>query len=109
MNTTIAARGYATFSAVSGSFDVVERTAVPIQDAPAAGTPKFTGRPDIFIFLIDACRPDHLGLYGYKRPTSPNLDRLAEDAVVFENAYANASFTRSSVATLFTGLVSREP
>ena len=99
-----AARGYATFSAVSGSFDVVERTAVPIQDAPAAGTPKFTGRPDVFIFLIDACRPDHLGLYGYKRPTSPSLDRFAEDAVVFENAYANASFTRSSVATLFTGL-----
>ncbi len=99
-----AAQGYTTFSAVSGSFDVVERTAVPIRDAPAAGKPKFTGRPDIFIFLIDACRPDHLGLHGYKRPTSPNFDRLAGDAVVFENAYANASFTRSSVATLFTGL-----
>jgi arylsulfatase A-like enzyme len=99
-----AARGYTTFSAESGGFDVVEQKAVPIRDAPAVGTPKFAGRPGIFIFLIDACRPDHLGLHGYKRPTSPNLDRFAKDAVVFENAYANASFTRSSVATLFTGL-----
>jgi hypothetical protein len=96
--------GYATFLAKSGSFDIVERSVVPARDTPAPGTPQFAGRPDIFLFLIDACRPDHLGLHGYARPTSPNLDRFAEDAVVFENAYANASFTRSSVATLFTGL-----
>jgi arylsulfatase A-like enzyme len=96
--------GYATFSPESGSFDVVEYSAVPVKNATAAGAPKLQDRPDIFIFLIDACRADHLGLYGYARPTSANLDRLAEDAVVFENAYANASFTRSSVATLFTGL-----
>jgi len=96
--------GYATFTAKSGGYDIVERAIAPVLDVPAAGTPKFAGKPDIFIFLIDACRPDHLGLYGYPRPTSPHLDRFAADAVVFENAYANATFTRSSVATLFTGL-----
>jgi arylsulfatase A-like enzyme len=97
--------GYSTFSVKSGSFDIVERSVVPVQDSvPAGPTPRFQGRPDISIILIDACRPDHLGIYGYSRPTSPNLDRFAQDAVVFENAYANASFTRSSVATLFTGL-----
>jgi len=96
--------GYATFTARSGGYDIVEREASPIPDGPTASSPRFDGRPDIFIFLIDACRPDHLGLYGYPRPTSPHLDRFAADAVVFENAYANASFTRSSVATLFTGL-----
>jgi arylsulfatase A-like enzyme len=96
--------GYVTFTAGSGGFDVVEREAAPVPGVPAADTPRFAGLPDIFIFLIDACRPDHLGLYGYPRPTSPHLDRFAVDAVVFENAYANASFTRSSVATLFTGL-----
>ena len=97
--------GYATFQAKSGSFDIVERSVAPVPNSvPTGPTPRFSGRPGIFIFLIDACRPDHLGLYGYARPTSPNLDRFAEDAVVFENAYANASFTRSSVATLFTGL-----
>jgi arylsulfatase A-like enzyme len=97
--------GFVTFAARSGSFDVVENSVVRTPAAPFPGeVPRFTGSPDVFIFLIDACRPDHLGVYGYARPTSPNLDRFAADAVVFENAYANASFTRSSVATLFTGL-----
>jgi arylsulfatase A-like enzyme len=97
--------GYVTFRAKSGTFDVVRNSLsrIPAPPPPAAGR-RFTGSPGIFIFLIDACRPDHLGVYGYARPTSPNLDRFAADAVVFENAYANASFTRSSVATLFTGL-----
>jgi hypothetical protein len=97
--------GFVTFSARSGSFDIVENSVVRTPPAPSAGgVPRFTGTPDVFIFLIDACRPDHLGVYGYGRPTSPNLDRFASDSVIFENAYANASFTRSSVATLFTGL-----
>ncbi len=97
--------GFVTFLARSGSFDVVENSVVRTPATPfVEKLPRFTGSPDVFIFLIDACRPDHLGVYGYARPTSPNLDRFAADAVVFENAYANASFTRSSVATLFTGL-----
>lgn len=101
-------QGYASFAAASGSFDIIERSVAPARArssaGPADGAPKLPGRPDIFIFLLDACRPDHLGLYGYARPTSPQIDRFAEEAVVFENAYASASFTRSSVATLFTGL-----
>lgn len=98
-------QGYVTFLTGSGSFDIVKWSSDPLPNpVPAAPMPRFPGRPDIFVFLIDACRPDHLGLYGYARSTSPNLDRFAEDAVVFESAYANASFTRSSVATLFTGL-----
>ena len=59
--------------------------------------------PDIFIFLIDGCNVNHLSAYGYSRKTSPNIDRLAEDSVVFENAYTNAVFTRAAVATIFTG------
>jgi len=89
----------------SGSFDVTGYSFSPqaVERPPAKETthPK---DPDIFIFLLDACQAKHLGTYGYPRPTSPNIDRLAQDALVFENAYANASFTRSSVATLFTGL-----
>jgi len=60
--------------------------------------------PDIYIFLIDGCQASHLGIYGYNRNTSPNIDRLGKDSLIFENAYSNASFTRASVATLFTGL-----
>lgn len=59
---------------------------------------------NVFIVLIDACQARHLGCYGYSRPTSPNIDELSRDAVLFENAFANASFTRSSVASIFSGL-----
>ena len=60
--------------------------------------------PDIFIFLIDACQASHLSLYGYRRKTSPNIDKLAEDSLVFDNAYTTASFTRATVASIFSGL-----
>lgn len=61
-------------------------------------------KPSIFILLIDGCQQSHLGIYGYHRSTSPHIDEFAKDGVVFKNAYANATFTGSSVATLFTGL-----
>ena len=70
----------------------------------AYGKPRFQGKPDIYIILADACQAAHLGVYGYGRNTSPHVDAFAADAMVYENAYANAAFTRSSVATLLTGL-----
>lgn len=70
----------------------------------ASGKPRFQGKPDIYIILADACQAAHLGAYGYGRDTSPHIDAFARDAMVYENAYANAAFTRSSVATLLTGL-----
>lgn len=61
-------------------------------------------KPNILIYLIDCLRADHLGTYGYPRPVSPSIDRLAEDAVVFDNEVASASWTRPAVASLLTGL-----
>ncbi|HJL16958.1 MAG TPA: sulfatase-like hydrolase/transferase [Sandaracinaceae bacterium LLY-WYZ-13_1] len=61
--------------------------------------------PDAHLVLItiDALRADHLGAYGYRaRPTSPALDRLAEDAVVFERAYAQVSHSSYSLTSLMT-------
>lgn len=63
-----------------------------------------TQRPDIFLLMIDTLRADHLGTYGYERPTSPHLDALADEALLFENAVAQSSWTRASVASMFTGL-----
>lgn len=60
-------------------------------------------KPNIYIFLIDGCQASHLGTYKYHRNTSPNIDRFSKDGVIFDNAYANATFTRSSVASIFTG------
>ena len=60
----------------------------------------------VFFIVIDALRADHLGCYGYKVPTSPTIDRLAREGVVFKNAYATASNTLESVFSFFNGTTS---
>jgi arylsulfatase A-like enzyme len=55
------------------------------------------------LITIDTLRADHLGAYGYERPTSPNLDRLAADGTVFANAWAHAPSTRYSIPAILTG------
>jgi|GEM_PF-901401 len=62
-------------------------------------------RPNILIVLVDALRPDHLGCYGYERDTSPAVDALAEDGVLFSRCIAQSSWTRPSVSSLLTGTV----
>jgi arylsulfatase len=57
----------------------------------------------IIVVLIDALRPDHLSCYGYERPTSPNIDAIASEGVLFEDAYTNGNWTKPAVASLFTG------
>ena len=58
----------------------------------------------IFIVTADALRADHLGCYGYARPTSPNIDLFAKDAVLFENAVSQGAATLPSTASLFTSV-----
>jgi arylsulfatase A-like enzyme len=60
-------------------------------------------RPDVLLLLVDALRPDHLGAYGYGRETSPAIDSLAADGILFREAIAQSTFTKSSVASLLTG------
>jgi arylsulfatase A-like enzyme len=60
-------------------------------------------RPNIVLVLIDTLRADHLGTYGYERPTSPNIDAFAKDAVVFEQAFSQSSWTKPAMASLLTG------
>ncbi len=60
--------------------------------------------PNVLLILIDALRPDRLGLYGYERDTSPHLDALASESWVFTEAVAVAPWTKPSVASLFTSL-----
>lgn len=58
--------------------------------------------PDILIVLVDALRADHLAIYGYTLNTAPFFTRWAEKGVVFENVISQSSWTKSSVASLFT-------
>lgn len=61
------------------------------------------GPKHLALIVLDTLRADHLGLYGYERPTSPNLDALGKRAVVFDHAFATSSCTLESVISLFTG------
>lgn len=61
------------------------------------------GPPDVVVILVDALRADHLSSYGHDRPTTPRIDELAADAVLFRQATSSSTFTKTSVASLFTG------
>jgi len=52
--------------------------------------------------MVDTLRADHMSLYGYDRPTTPFIDRLASKAIVFERARSQAACTFPSVNSLFT-------
>ncbi len=60
--------------------------------------------PSIVLITVDSLRADHLGLYGYQRETSPHIDALARDGVVFERAYTVETLSGPAHASLFTGL-----
>ena len=59
---------------------------------------------NIVLIVIDTLRADHLGSYGYFRDTSPNIDAFADEAVLFDQAYAPMATTLPSHTSLFTGL-----
>jgi arylsulfatase A-like enzyme len=64
-----------------------------------------SSRPNVVLISVDTTRADHLGCYGYGRPTSPNLDRLAAGGVRFANARSQAPWTLPSHMALFTSLL----
>lgn len=82
--------------------------AIWVATPPAARAPTVRGAagsgrpPNIFLVLLDTLRADHLGAYGYERQTSPRIDALAAEALVFERAYSTSNWTRPAVASLFT-------
>jgi len=62
-----------------------------------------SNKPNIILITIDALRPDHLSCYGYERNTSPDIDKLAKEGVVFRNCFATGSNTAFASPGLFTG------
>jgi arylsulfatase len=59
---------------------------------------------NIVFIDVDTLRADHLGCYGYSKPTSPAIDGLAEQGVLFERCYAPGIPTTPAHATIYTGL-----
>ncbi len=61
-------------------------------------------RPNVLVYLVCSLRPDHTTLYGYQRDTTPFLRKLGASSVVFEDAHAQAPWTKGSVPSLLTSL-----
>ena len=64
----------------------------------------FPARPNVVLVVLDSVRRDHLSCYGYHRETTPNIDRLDECGLLFEQAYSTSCWTIPAHASLFTGL-----
>lgn len=60
-------------------------------------------RPNIILIVLDTVRADHLSCYNYSRETSPYIDKIADEGVLFENAFSTAEWPPPSHASLFTG------
>lgn len=74
-----------------------------IETAPGSSPQSGSARGmNVMIFALDALRADHLGIYGYSRKTSPEIDRIAASGIVFERAFSQAPFTLASVCSYFT-------
>ena len=61
-------------------------------------------RPNILLFTIDACRPDHFGCYGYGRNTTPNIDKIASEGALFTHAFSQSAWTTPGMISIFTSL-----
>jgi arylsulfatase len=61
-------------------------------------------KPNIILITADSLRANHLGCFGYPLPTSPHIDAMACNGVLFENMFATGIPTQPSHTTIFTGL-----
>lgn len=98
----VARRGFLKLGAASAALPLVGWWAgSSSRDAPAESE---AGRPKLLILVFDTLSAPHLSLYGYRRHTSPYLERFAERATVYHNHTAAGNFTSPSTASLFTGV-----
>jgi arylsulfatase A-like enzyme len=82
----------------AGGRDVAERLAM------ARRPPPDPGLPNVVLIIFDTVRASSMSLYGYHRPTTPVLERLARESTVFDYAFPTAPWSLPSHASLFTGL-----
>jgi arylsulfatase A-like enzyme len=79
--------------------------AVALWGSPTvSGSGRSADRPNVVFYVIDGAAADFMSVYGYARRTTPNMEALAAEGVVFERVYSNASWTKPSTASFMTGL-----
>jgi arylsulfatase len=75
----------------------------PPSPRPTAVAPRSGNGLSVLLITIDTLRADHLGLYGYHRPTSPHIDALGQRGTVFDRAFTFWPKTRGSFVMMMTG------
>jgi uncharacterized sulfatase len=78
--------------------------AVGLWANPLLTTREPKSRPNVLVYLVCSLRPDHTSLHGYQRDTTPFLKKLGAASVVFDDAHAQAPWTKGSVPSLLTSL-----
>lgn len=96
-----------------GGYDVRVRNVVAflllaLFALPGTGCSEPRPPGDVVLVTVDTLRADHLGIYGYPRPTSPRIDAFFEGGRVYERAYSTSASTSPSVVSILTGLYPRE-
>ncbi|MGH7272336.1 MAG: sulfatase-like hydrolase/transferase, partial [Polyangiaceae bacterium] len=86
----------------SGADLPLRRPATPAP-VPSARPLSITRDFNLILITVDTLRAGETGFLGYDKPTTPNLDRLAETSAVFERAYAMASYTGKALAPMLIG------
>jgi arylsulfatase A-like enzyme len=71
--------------------------------AAGCGTRDAGDRPNILFITLDTTRADRLSCYGYPLPTSPRLDALASESILYTRARSTTSWTLPAHASMFTG------
>ena len=77
-------------------------------DQGAVASAMLAGKPNVILITLDTTRGDHMSVWGYPYPTTPNLEKLAADCRLFPNAHSVSSWTLPSHASMLTGKYSRE-
>ena len=89
-----------------GALEIEGEPAPSVSPRPA--NPSGGRKVPVIIYLIDTLRADHLGCYGYSKGQTPNIDRFARDAVVFERCTAQSGWTKPATASVLTSLPPRQ-
>lgn len=88
---------------MSGILRVVQVATLAAVAAALAGGRGSVRRPSVVLVSIDGLRADHVGAYGYRRPTTPTIDRLAKEGTIFTHAITPSPACLPAVASLLTG------
>ncbi len=97
--------GIAAFVLLAGAGHVLSSVMAPQPPAGAVAAKTKSNGPNIILVAADALRADYLKAYAaLAEAQTPSIDALAKDGILLENAFAQASWTKPSFATIFSGL-----